>query len=186
MLRGVIRPIATADLPSAVAVLAESIGPGWITSADLVPAPDRRVVVAEVDGGVAGVGTVSIRDWESSLPSDPDARAAVLALAGETPRTVGYLDAAAVAPAARGRGLYTAMLADRIGWAVGRRATLLMSVGWTPPDGCRIAGAMWRAGFAELARITGFYAGDRIPAGASCIHCGRPCGCDAILFARLA
>jgi hypothetical protein len=77
------------------------------------------------------------------------------------------------------------MLRDRIDWGRGVGATLLLSVGWTPPDGCHIAPAMARAGFTALARTSGLYRGKGIPEGARCIVCGSPCDCDAVLFGRL-
>jgi hypothetical protein len=101
-----IRPITEADVPAVLAILETSIGPGWVAGPDLRPGPSRRVVVAEAGGAVAGVGSAAVRSWHDAVPSDPDGRAAVLSFAGEAPRTVVYLEAAAVDPAARGRGLY--------------------------------------------------------------------------------
>jgi len=180
-----IRPITGADIPAVLAILEISIGPGWVTGPDLRPGPSRRVVVAETGGAVAGVGSAGVRSWHDAVPSDPEARSAVLAFAGAAPRTVVYLEVAAVDPAARGRGLYTALLRDRIDWARAAGATLLLSMGWTPPDGCHIAPAMTHAGFTELARTGGLYRRPGIPEDARCLVCGSPCDCDAVLFGRL-
>ena len=66
-------------------------------------------------------------------------------------------DLAVVAPAARGRGLYRALIDDRVAWALGEGAGLAVALGWTPPDGCHIAAAMARAGFTAVAEIPGVY-----------------------------
>lgn len=94
------------------------------------------------------------------------------------------LDLAAVAPAARGRGHYRALLADRLTWGAARGAGHALAFGWTPPDGCHIAAAMEGAGFVARAPLPGFFHTASIETGALCPACGNPCRCAAVLFTR--
>ncbi len=181
-----VRPIADEDLDVALAIVEEGIGAGWTKRDDLRPAPGRRVIVAEHDGRVAGVATASVREAEALLErADPDVRAALRKEIGVARPTVVVLDLAVVAPAARGRGLYRALIDDRVAWALGEGAGLAVALGWTPPDGCHIAPAMARAGFAAVAEIPGVYRSSSVSAGGVCPACGPPpCGCAGIVFSR--
>lgn len=178
------REIVPADVPGVLEILESSVGPGWLTADRLRPGPDRRVVVATMQERLAGVASAELRDWERALPRNPRVRAALVALAGRAPRTAVHLEMGAVAPWARRRGLYGALLADRLAWGRSAGATLATTVGWTPPDGCHIAPAMRSAGFTTLGRVAGLFAADA-PAGARCPVCGSPCACDATWFARV-
>ena len=112
-------------------------------------------------------------------------RAALRAEIGPATPTLVFLKMAVVAPPARGRGLYGALLEDRIAWGRREGADLAIALGWTPPDGCHIAPAMARAGFAALAEIPGAYRSESVSAGAVCPVCGPPpCECSGVLFSR--
>jgi GNAT superfamily N-acetyltransferase len=182
-----IRPIADEDLGVALTIAEEGLGVGWLGLDDLRPTPGRRVVVAEHDGRVAGVASAVLRDVEGLLEAArADVGAALRAEIGpsSTPTLV-LLDMAVVAPSARGRGLYRALLDDRIAWGRREGADLAIALGWTPPDGCHIAPAMARAGFTALAEVAGAYRSSSLSAGAACAACGPPpCECASILFSR--
>jgi GNAT superfamily N-acetyltransferase len=182
----VIRPLRDADLPLALAIAQEGVGSGWAERDDLLPAPRRRVVVAETGGVIAGVATSGLRHAAGLLErGHPVARRTLAAAGIRTGQTILLLDLAAVTPAARGRGLYTALLADRLAWGARRGAAYAVAFGWTPPDGCHIAPAMARAGFAAHAAIPLFFHETSLLNGARCPACGNPCVCAAVLFTRL-
>lgn len=181
-----VRPIVESDLEVALGIVDEGIGSGWTGLDDLRPGPGRRVVVAEHDGRVAGVAGARLRDAATLLETaNPDAAAALLVRIGSARPRVVVLDVAVVAPAARGRGLYGALVDDRVAWGRREGAGLAVALGWSPPDGCHIAPAMARAGFTALAEIGGVYRSDSVSASAVCPACGpAPCGCSGVLFSR--
>ena len=181
-----VRPIVESDLEVALGIIDEGIGSGWTGLDDLRAGPGRRVVVAEHDGRVAGVATARLRDVATLLENaNPDVAVALLARIGPARPRVVLLDMAVVAPAARGRGLYGALVDDRVAWGRRKGAGLAVALGWTPPDGCHIAPAMARAGFTALAEIAGFYRSDSVSASAVCPACGpAPCECSGVLFSR--
>ncbi len=181
-----VRPLAEDDLAVALAIVEEGIGVGWVSADDLRPKPGRRVVVAEHDGRVAGVATAVLRNAGALVEAaHPDVRAALRGEIGTATSTLLVLDMAVVAPAARGRGLYGALVGDRIAWGGREGASVAIALGWAPPDGCHIAPAMARAGFAALAEIAGVYASASVSAAAVCPACGDPpCECAAVLFSR--
>jgi len=179
----VIRPLRAEDVPAALALLEEGIGPGWIGPDDLRPGPSRHLVVAEEGGRVVGAAACAVRPLGEVLAELPsNGRARLGAFAGDDPATapVVVLDVAAVGPRYRGRGHYAGMLDSRMEWARAAGADIALAIGWAPPDGCHIAGSVGRAGFARLAELPGYYEG----LDGQCPHCGRPCRCAAVLFAR--
>jgi GNAT superfamily N-acetyltransferase len=182
----VIRPLADDDLSQALPLAEEAVGTGWVTADDLTPGPGRRVVVAEVDGRVVGVASGRL-DGPGALIGHRHAavREAMRAALAPGDRTLLLLDLAAVAPGARGRGLYRALLDDRIARGAREGAALAVAFGWTPPDGCHIAPAMERGGFTARAEVAGFFRDASVAADARCPACGPPpCGCSAVLFVR--
>jgi GNAT superfamily N-acetyltransferase len=182
----VVRPIADDELEAALAIVDEGIGPGWTALDDLRPAPGVRVVVAELDGRVAGVATARLRETATLLErAHPDTSVALRAEIGPAMPTVVVLNLAVVAPPSRGRGIYRALLDDRVSWGRREGAGLAVALGWAPPDGCHIAPAMARAGFTALAEIPGVYRADSVAAGAVCPACGPPpCDCPGVFFSR--
>jgi len=181
----VIRPIRDADLPTALGIAEGAVGPGWADREDLTPGPRRRVVVAQAAEGIAGVAAAGLRGAAGVLErAHPVVRRELTAAGVGNRDTVLLLDVAAVLPAARGRGLYTALLADRLAWGARHGAAYAVAFGWTPPDGCHIAPAMARAGFVAHAEVPLFFHETSLLNGARCPSCGNPCVCAAVLFAR--
>jgi len=181
-----IRALTDDDLAASLAIVDEGIGVGWVGADDLRPMPARRAVVAEHEGRVAGVATAMLRPVDELRDGgNPELWAALSAEIDGAAAPILVLDVAVVAPSARGRGLYTALVEDRVAWGRRQGAPLAMAIGWTPPDGCHIAPAMARSGFARRAELAGFYWSPSIAAGAVCPACGEPpCECAAILFTR--
>jgi GNAT superfamily N-acetyltransferase len=181
-----VRSISEGELEVALAIVEEGIGTGWTTLDDLRPTPERRVVVAEHDGRVAAVAIARLRATAILMErAHPDAAAALGTVIGPAAPTVVVLSMAVVAPPARRRGLYGALVDDRVAWGLREGAGLAIALGWAPPDGCHIAPAMARAGFTALAQIAGVYRSDSIAAGAVCPACGPPpCDCPGVLFSR--
>lgn len=180
-----IRPLRDPDLPRALAIAQEGVGAGWAEREDLLPDPLRRVVVAETADGLAGVATAGLREATALLGHRHPAVRRQLAAAGvRAGGTVLVLDLAAVSPDARGRGLYTALLADRLAWGAAQGAAHALAFGWTPPDGCHIAPAMIHAGFVGHAPIPRFFHDASLGNGSNCPVCGNPCLCAAVVFTR--
>ncbi len=180
-----IRPLADADLLQALAIAQEAVGPGWAERGDLLPDPLRRVVVAVDAEGLVGVATAGLKEAGGLLRHrDPRVGRALgeAGIAGH--ETLLLLDLAAVAPSARGRGHYRALLDDRLAWGARAGALHALAFGWTPPDGCHIARAMELAGFVNRAELPGFFHEASIQTGALCPECGNPCTCSAVVFTR--
>lgn len=181
-----VRPLADADAPRALAIAREGVGPGWAEPDDLRPGPHRRVVVAEDEHGVVvGVASAGLRAATGFLErGHPVVRTSLGSAGVRAGGTLALLDLAAVVPAARGRGHYRDLLEDRLAWAGRSGASHALAFGWTPPDGCHIAPAMARAGFARLAEIPRFFHEASLGNGALCPACGSPCLCSAVVFVR--
>lgn len=145
------------------------------------------MVVGELDGRVAGVATARV-DGPEGLRTHRMAlvRESLSPVLGADAMRVVLLDLAVVAPDARRRGLYGALLRTRIDGGASQGASVVVALGWAPPDGCHIAPAMESAGFARLALIKDFFLDASRGVDAICPECGPPppCSCAAVLFAR--
>lgn len=182
-----IREIDAAEVAPALDLLGEAVGAGWYAAADLRPAPGRRVCVAPGAAGLDGVAMARLAPLRRWLERQHPAIAAAVAgwaSAPELDRPTVHLDVAAVAPRARGRGLYGALVDDRIAWGAAAGGATAVAIGWSPPGGCRSEGPLLRAGFRRLAGVEGAYLAGSLAAGATCPACGRPCRCAGLVLVR--
>lgn len=96
---------------------------------------------------------------------------------------VGELKPKVVAPAARGTGIGSIMLAASLDFLKARGCHDVVSASWVSADPQHSSlGMLERAGFAQVATIPCFWADDQQAAGYLCPLCGAGCVCVAVIL----
>ncbi|MET4144324.1 ribosomal protein S18 acetylase RimI-like enzyme [Arthrobacter sp. UYCo732] len=96
---------------------------------------------------------------------------------------VGELKSSAVTPAARGQGIGSAMVRERLDYLRGQGCRYAVSASWVSNNGAHSSlGPLARAGFERVAAIPGYWAADQEAAGYLCEDCGAACTCTAIIM----
>lgn len=170
----------------AAALLNESLGTGYIRPsalAELTTEGGGVLIRARGrDGGLLGATTARVLDQKSHTALQDRLRLAAVD-AGLEGRRVGELKSIVVAPAARGIGLGTIMLAASLDFLKAGGCRYVVSASWVSADPQHSSlGLLERAGFAQLATIPCFWADDQKAAGYRCPTCGPECVCAAIIL----
>jgi ribosomal protein S18 acetylase RimI-like enzyme len=171
----------------AAALLNESLGSGFIRPSALAELTinGRGVLIRarSRDGDLLGASTACVLDHESHTALQDRLRLAT-GDAGLDGHRVGEIKSIAVAPAARGMGLGTIMLAACLDYLKAGGCRYVVSASWVSADPQHSSLGMFeRAGFAQLATIPGYWADDQKVAGYLCPMCGPECVCAAIILA---
>jgi ribosomal protein S18 acetylase RimI-like enzyme len=170
----------------AAALLNESLGSGFIRPsalAELTTEGGGVLIRARGrDGDLLGATTARVLDQKSHTALQDRLRLATVD-AGLEGRPVGELKSIVVAPAARGMGLGTVMLAASLDFLKAGGCRYVVSASWVSADPQHSSlGLLERAGFAQLATIPCFWADDQKDAGYLCPTCGPECVCAAIIL----
>lgn len=99
-----------------------------------------------------------------------------------THRRLGSLEAMAVAPAHRRRGLGLSLVRARLRWFAERGCTAALAVSWISNRPGASAPLFRRAGMSEGPTVPDFYFEDSLLGGWACPVDGKPCRCAATLF----
>lgn len=97
---------------------------------------------------------------------------------------VGSLEALAVAPEARRRGLGSALVREADAWLQAAGAAAVVVVGWDSGRPGSSLPMLRRLGYEESERVDEFYAEESERGGWTCPVDGRPCRCGAVLFVK--
>ena len=168
------------------ALLNESLGSGFIRPADLaeLAAGQEGVLIRARTGPgqLFGAATARLLGQE-----DVDALKDLLSRAGVEAslegHRVGELKSVVVAPAARGMGLGTVMLAASLDFLKAGGCRYVVSASWVSADPQHSSlGMLERAGFVQLATIPCFWAEGQKAAGYLCPECGAECVCAAVIL----
>lgn len=95
---------------------------------------------------------------------------------------VGSLEALAVRPENRRRGLGAEMVRRRVGWLTERGCDRVVAVSWLSGRASASDTMFRRLGFSAATVVTNFYLEESRRDGWSCPVCGNPCRCSAQLF----
>lgn len=96
----------------------------------------------------------------------------------------GHIEAVAVAPAYRGRGLATQLVERAVGTLEDGGATAVISFGWEAEGQCAIAGILQSQGFGLARRVENFWGRDNQEEDYDCPSCGDRCRCAGLVFSR--
>lgn len=134
------------------------------------------------DGGLLGAATARVLDQASHAVLQDRLRLTGVD-AGLGGRRVGELKSIVVAPAARGTGVGSTMLAASLDFLKARGCRDVVSASWVSADPEHSSlGMLERAGFAQVATIPCFWADDQQAAGYLCPLCGAGCVCVAVIL----
>ena len=118
-----------------------------------------------------GIAYITAFDWVDEEKIHSDLRSHY----DETPTDVVYFPFATVDPAARGTGVYSALIDARIEYFDAAPAESILTTSWLRDDAPTSYSALSEAGFEELTRES---YDDRV----SCPDCGSECGCDSAVL----
>lgn len=170
----------------AAALLNESLGSGFISPSALteltIEGGGVLIRARSRDGELLGATTARVLDQKSDTALRDRLRHAA-ADAGLGGRRVGEIKSIVVAPAARGMGLGSVMLAACLDFLKAGGCGYAVSASWVSADPQHSSLGMFeRAGFAQLATIPSYWADDQKVAGYLCPMCGPECVCAAIIL----
>jgi ribosomal protein S18 acetylase RimI-like enzyme len=96
--------------------------------------------------------------------------------------TVGSLEALAVEPASRRRGIGSRLTSARLDWMRARGCTAVVALSWRSGREGSSIGLFRKIGMAEGPTVERFYLDESLRDGWACPVCGGPCTCSATLF----
>lgn len=145
-----------------------------------IEGPDVICLVAE-DDGIVGfiVGAVIGPESEPKWVGLPDCHDREELLRNER---IGFVDAVAVVPSAKGRGVGTALVERCLAMFSERGCTEACAMAWKSPHGTNVAGVLGRCGFSEGIEIRDYWT--NMYPGIGCKYCGVPCRCSGVYWHR--
>jgi GNAT superfamily N-acetyltransferase len=175
---------STADLEDVLALFNRELGDPIYTIDSLrgvLDDPTATLRVVRREGSIAGAALGRLL-----VPGDLDyyRRFGELAARAFDSGTVGSLEALAVKPEARRRGLGRALVSAVEAWLFEAGSAWVVVVGWDsgrPDSSLPLLRAM---GHGESGRVDRFYEDESREVGWACPVCGVPCVCGAVLFVR--
>ncbi|HEY8738999.1 MAG TPA: GNAT family N-acetyltransferase [Candidatus Dormibacteraeota bacterium] len=175
--------LAPAGTPYMAELLNDALGAGLYTVPGLlrdVADPAAHVLAVNGDRGLVG-GAVS----RLLVPEDASYYAAFGAVVEQAFKAgpIGSFEGLAVAPAARGRGLGSQLLAESVRWIRERGGRSAVALSWVSRQATS-AGLFVRAGFEAGPTIEDFYYQESRRDGWTCPVCNGPCHCAAQFYWR--
>ncbi len=183
-----IRQIRASEAEPALSILGEGLGARYIKSdefARFVNNDDGRLCLVAIRGSeVVGAATgLSANGSEFILSLPTDMQESVRThLEGIEFQRVGQINSVAVADAAHGTGVGTALVASTASELCTLGATWAVVIGWTTEEGCHIQSIVEALRFHEVAVLPGYWREDSIRRNYGCPRCGQPCNCEAKVF----
>lgn len=184
-----IREVRPHHASRVVALLGEALGERYIEIDDIMNSisdPDRVCFVAIVGSEIAGAATASVFSTDelpAQFPVDKREHVQALSMLRYHAR-IGHLEAVAVSPRFRGRGIATMLVDARLKWFATKTATGVMSFGWQSADGCHIRGVLESFDFREHGVVPDFWTESSKLNHYMCPACGSDCHCSAVIYAR--
>lgn len=178
-------PPTLAEAIDAAALLNTALGDGF--TADVLHAmraEDSILVRAESDGRLLGAATAHVLDDAARTRLSGRLATAGFPAPDLTGLRVGELKASAVVPAARGRGLGTALVQARLEFLRSVGCEYVTVASWVSTDPAHSSlGLLERAGFTRAARIRGFWSKGSFTEF-PCPDCGAACLCTAVILVK--
>jgi ribosomal protein S18 acetylase RimI-like enzyme len=178
-------PPTLAEAIDAAALLNTALGDGFTADVLRTMRSDESILVrAESDGRLLGAATAHVLD-DAALSR----LAARLVKAGfPAPELAGFrageLKASAVTPAARGRGIGTALMEARLDFLRDAGCSYVTVASWVSTDPAHSSlGMLERAGFEAIARIRGYWSKGSFTEY-PCPDCGAACICTAVVMVK--
>jgi ribosomal protein S18 acetylase RimI-like enzyme len=170
------------DLPGVVELFNRELGQSMYSLSDLEADLADPEVVILVEGDFAAVlGRLLIAEDFTYYE-----RFGELARRAFDAGQVGSIEALAVAPAERRRGLGRALVEAAGDWLVKAGASAIVVVGWDSGRPDSSLPLLRSLGFEESGRVERFYEEESRRDGWICPVDGNPCRCAAVLFVRRA
>ena len=193
----IITPLSrgSADIDAALVVLNDSLGAGYVSSADLAayiaPTSTKKLCLIAKDrttNAVIGVVTAEIVDaarLRLTLLDNYDAVQHEEPVRRLHDHITGLIKSVAVVRAARKNGVGTALVRQAMEALGQHGARAFYAIGWITDDaGCHIQGVLEALRFTPVRRLDRFWYNDSIAHQYDCPQCGRPCRCAAMLLIR--
>ncbi|MCB1651620.1 MAG: GNAT family N-acetyltransferase, partial [Alphaproteobacteria bacterium] len=164
----------------------EELGEGYLTPEDVKAAMRDGAFVAEHEGRIIGFAlalNLASEEFQSFLKGQswkvpPDIAQANMR------GSIGCLKSVAVDKAYQKRGVGAKLVKKAIQALEKSGADLLFSIGWKT-ENVHIAPVLEACGFKQRAAFKEFWHAESLDQGYACPHCGHPCRCEAILFAKV-
>ncbi|MDQ6691482.1 MAG: GNAT family N-acetyltransferase [Candidatus Dormibacteraeota bacterium] len=175
-------PLASSDAPDVLGLLNRELGEPLYGMDDLEKAaadPTATVNFIRHDGGLAAAAIARVL-----VPEDADYYRPFGSPVEDlfTGHTVGSLEALAVRPSDRRRGLGARLVRARLAWLAEHGCDRVVAVSWLSGRAGTSAPLYRRLGFKEGDIAINFYLEESRTDGWSCPVCGNPCRCSAQLF----
>lgn len=187
-MRPSLQKLASHNLDSAIKVLDEELGEGFVSIRELssyIHHPQKTALGFIHDGTVLAVITGEVfpthEELVATVPADMrDAFRETLGLVEASP--IGLIKSVAVLETARRKGLAHALVAALLVEQRSLGANHFSSIGWTDEEGCHIQTVFERNNFHSVCDIADFWLQDSLDLGYSCPTCGFLCNCVARIF----
>ena len=181
-----VEPASAADLPDVLALLNRELGDPIYSLGSLQAVLEDETAALQVTrrpGRIAGAALSRLM-----VPEDLGyyARFGNLATATFASGTDGSLEALAVQPEDRRRGLGRALVAAAETWMFEAGAAAVAVVGWDSGRPDSSLSLLRALGYEQSERVERFYEAESREAGWRCPVDGNPCLCGAVLFVRRA
>lgn len=173
-----------AGATDAAELLNLTLGDGCAHPDDLLALQDDGgILVRAVDDGLLGAATARVLDNAETGRLLARLQAGGVndgRLAGER---IGELKSSAVTPAARGRGIGTALAEARLRHLHARGCRYVICASWASGDPEHSSlGILERAGFERIGAIAGYWRDEQQTGGYDCPECGPVCVCVAVIM----
>lgn len=186
-----VRSAQIGELASVCALLGDALGDFYVdveTVRESMTDAEKAtcLVAADQDAGLLGASTyylVSRDSFVRFLPVGQERLAEALQVFRFND-SVGLLRSLAVRPECRDRGIATELVRKGISWCEQRGATAMLTVAWTPPEGCHLLGIMKAEKFDAVMKIDNYWTEDSKQKNYDCPVCGPVCVCSATIFRR--
>jgi GNAT superfamily N-acetyltransferase len=167
---------------AAAPLLNDALGPGTYTPQSVQElAEDPRVLLlgAWKDDVLVGVSGARLLDENLSFYDAFGSGAAVL-----RGKRVGSLQTSALVPAARGQGIGKRLAEARLAWLRENGCEYAVGIAWISGLAHTSRPVFERLGFVPLGESSDVFRELSTREGWSCVVCGHPCVCPAILYGR--
>lgn len=180
-----LRPLTAADVPSALAIADEQLGPGYLDVSGLaahIDSDERLCDVACIGATVAGFSLMEVASPQVIAARLLGGRAWFTREYGGHAR-IGYRSLTAVGAAHQGRGVANALVEHGLA-VLAQRVRLVVCEAWRSTT-THIGRTLERHGYRVVREVPRYWAEESVRRGYACRRCGAPpCGCSAVFYVR--
>lgn len=186
-------PIARASLDQSwwlkptVTLFDDEFGTGYIEETelrDMASAPESAVFIAHRNNAIlVGVSIISYADRDTREHFRQSFASLGFTRAATDGSAVGCLRSVVVAPSVRGHGIGNRLIHECVEVGRHQRWTALYTASWVSGLHHQSAGILDGNGFTVAGQIADYWFHDTT-SGMSCVVCGSPCRCEALIMRR--